>query len=415
MITYAHTSPGASMLNKKYLIPILGIVAAGLLASVPFALDAYHSYSLDKKIRSCAESEASSSRIDCWYDLIRNGLLAGGIAEAMDVFSRVYESHDDFANSGCHTHAHWLGDRVYYDLYRGQNDLSAIEFPQSSTACGYGLFHGFLEHLIQDNSDITFVRKTCEELKGRLEGTMRDIGTICYHGAGHGLMLAQGEKLTKESYGNIAAYTRGPIEQCEALEGVTEREMEECKEGLYNVITQWMTLSQYGFEYDYEKPFTICDAEPENAQSACYYEIAQKLDKVASFDPVKLAEVVGTVKRQDLRTMIFGVGMAGIIQSRVADEERYMETLERCGLIDEELFLKCAASIVHGLMEHGSPQQEFRRAVSICAHPLVVEKGADRCWRTYAERVGRFYAPQDRGEVCEPIPDEKNREICLTQ
>ncbi|MBI4093702.1 hypothetical protein HY417_01955, partial [Candidatus Kaiserbacteria bacterium] len=290
--------------SRLFSTPGIAVLVVLLVGSSAYALPALADWDLNRQIDACS-AEHSARAIDCWYGLINAALEHDGITGAMEVFSKIYEQQPLFASTGCHKHAHFVGDQVYYKLYRGTNDIRAIDFPQSSTACGYGIFHGFMEHLIQDNPDIPFVTEICTYLKERYSTVMGDIGTICYHGSGHGLMLAEAERVPKSGWGLVSFFTSTPARTCEALPEASSREIEECREGVYNVLVDWMEQTQYGFAYDEKNPFRICETEPRAWHQACYYEMAQKLDRVSSRDPVLLATLVSRIQDPFLRDMSF--------------------------------------------------------------------------------------------------------------
>ena len=365
----------------------------------------YRASASSREITACgALPNGSPQLIDCVYNVIKSDLHANGLRSAYGVFAYAYENAPGFASSGCHRHAHWMGDTVYYAEYvAGSQDLSKIDFPPETEACGYGFFHGFLEHLVQDHPSVEFVTTTCSHLSDRLSKEMHDLPSICYHGSGHGLMLGRAVAIKKAQWGNDFAFTELPLKECDALPAATSRHKEECREGIFNVLVEWMETKQYGFHYDQSHPFGICQKYSPLWKRACYYEMAQRLDSISSHDPVKTLATLSEEKDVKLKEMAFQVGVTGMMQSLSGTDKHY-EVLSRCELLDAHWFPLCIQSIVAGLFEHGEPLQEYVPALTLCADPRIAARGADRdCWRVVGKKLQRFYGQDKIDRVCTSV------------
>lgn len=401
MTTSAPTTPALSMSrNKQYFFfAVVLVVATITLVSMytPKVLVEMH-------ISSCAQMQ-DNLQVECVFEMIEEYVRKGDMEGTMYVFSRAYERLYFFASTGCHRYAHRVGDVVYYEGYLVTKDIAKMEFPQETTACGYGFFHGFLEHLVQDRPSPPFVTEVCEHLHERLGSTMGDVRLICYHGSGHGFTLAQAENVSRQEWGDMRRFVDAPIEQCESLERATESEVEECRQGVFNVIVDWMEQKQYGFAYNTERPFEPCDELPAGYIHACYYEMAQKLDSVSGRDPVLLAQIARTARTEELAHVAFGVGIAGVIQQTIANDQGYERTLDGCTALNDTFLQMCMESVVNGLFEHGSPQKEYEKALEFCAETRVKEHRAEAtCYKAIANRLSRFYDEATMASICREFP-----------
>jgi hypothetical protein len=387
--------------NRRVILALVlgSIFVGGLLLAFP-------SLRARAEVGRCASFTNASLQVDCVFEIIERTLAARGLGAAFDVFERSYQVVPAIAETGCHRSSHRMGDLAYYQLYVPAQDIDGIDFVQETTACGYGFFHGFFEHLIQDRPDPALVVSVCEKLGARLGEDMGAIRITCYHGSGHGFALAGAERIPPEEWGNIARFTTGPLRLCESLPGVGENEIDECRQGVFNILVDWMVAGQYGFFYDTEKPFVFCDALPERQHhSACYYETAMKLDSVSGFDARVIWQIVQEGQPQFAR-MAFGVGTAGLMQHVVAQEGGYRTALAQCAELPLEQYTQCVTNLSNGLFEHGKPQQEYRVALELCAEPLVAEQVSVRevCYREVARRLPRFYAREHSLAICEEFP-----------
>ncbi len=394
-------------MHRRYLwllILILGTIGAGIWAYThPLYLK---EITWKHQIMQCGQLEKDADQIECAFKPITEALMTAGIEAGMDTFADAYIELPAFVASGCHHQAHRVGDIAYYHLYYGQNDLDALTFSQNTTACGYGFFHGFLEHLIQDHPSAAFVTQTCEYLSDHYGEQMRDIRLTCYHGAGHGFMLAATEQVKKSQWGNVYAFTHKAFSECDILPRASTEEKEQCKEGIFNLIADWRDDGQYGFvrPQDYVF-FSVCDSLPQTMHHACYYEIAQKLDRISGEDPQRLAALVRTVKDADEIIRIFSVGIAGIMQQVIQDKVKYEAVIASCSKLESTLFSKCILSTVNGLFEHGEPQKEYVKAMEVCTFKEIQDTPMEQeCYDTVANRLLRFYDKSHSLMVCALFP-----------
>jgi hypothetical protein len=385
----------------------LGLLAAVIIAGLAGLF--WPQIREDYLVRQCYTAESIDASVDCWFGLLEQKTLSRGVGEAMKLFTKIYREYPEFSDTGCHRYAHRMGDIVYYNVYREYNDITKMEFPQETTACGYGFFHGFLEHLIQDRPDPGFVGDTCDYLHDTYGATMGDVRTICYHGSGHGFTLAQVEKVPQSRWGDVYAFATEPVKQCDALTRATGQEQEECRQGVFNVIVDWMEDENFGFIYNKEDPFQLCRQIPSAWQHACYYEMAQKLDGVTNRDAEKLVAIADSIQSPEYRILSFRVGIAGFIQN-VVSTNRYLEFARTCSGLDSECGEACILSLVNGLFEHGEPQREYVKAHELCSSDAVTDQYRPGCWDSYVQRLPRFYTAEVRAELCMNVPPEYQEE-----
>lgn len=362
-------------------------------------------------LAACKGEQNDALTVECIFRVIENELTTRGVTSATEVFARAYREFPAFVRGACHVHAHRLGDLTYYQVYVGHEDFDSIEFPQATTACGYGFFHGFLEHLIQDHPDPAFVTKTCDYLTRRLGKDMGSIEMTCYHGSGHGFMLAQSERVPRAQWGDVQAFSTVPLTQCEALAEADKLDLEQCKEGVFNVLDEWAAIGQNGFSLDSGEPFALCAHVPEPSLKACYYEMAQKIDYVAQLNPQLLVPIVQKVP-QEYALMAFNVGVAGIVQNVIANPGGYQNMLAQCATLNSTFAQPCLISVVKGLFEHGEPQEEYKKALLVCTDPIVTEGEKKYCYEAVADKLDRFYVPERVREICGEFP-LAYREACL--
>lgn len=395
-------------LNDRFVIILALSVALIAVGSLGFSWGTkyFTNYQASQSLETCRQFSTNEEQIDCIFRFIDGAIEKGDLAGGLRFFAAAYRDFTSFSGTGCHRHAHRVGDSVYYRYYvLGHDDLDALTFPQETTACGYGLFHGFLEHLIQDNPNPVFTMDVCETLEKNLARTMGDIRVICYHGAGHGYTLANAEPIPQSKWGDVPLFTEQPLAQCEKMTRATENEKEDCRQGVFNVLVDWMEVGNYGFSYDPWNPFEACRYTASRYQHACYYEMSQKISAI-SLNPIDIYSVAKTAPTKELADLAFFVGTGGIIQSTIIDGNGYSDVLENCNSLPDDAFHICVESTVWGLYEHGEPQEEYKRVLDFCKEPVITERGeADFCFEKAIDRLPRFYSASRITSICKEFPE----------
>ena len=371
------------------------------------ALDKPSTLDAEAAIQICEEMGEGEMQTDCWYTVIRSGFREGGSLLAFDIFKKIYETSDLFVSTGCHRHAHRVGDISYYEDYLTHKDITKMKFPHVTSVCGYGYFHGFIEHLIQDNPYPQFVRETCDYLDTSLTEIMPSIRITCFHGSGHGFALSGIDTTSQDSWGDPEKLIGNSLSQCEALQA-SRFEVEECKEGVFNVLVEWMSDEQYGLTYNHEDPFWFCrEQEPEN-KKACYYEMAQK--QGIDMDVVAAAKLADSIGDEDLARVVFIVTVSGMMQLGVATEIQY-DFILACREVPDYLKENCIKSITGGMMEHGNPGEEHIKLLEFCQSDILLSDERSICFDSLLEKMARFNADEFIYDFCE-AEDNEFRKYC---
>lgn len=358
-------------------------------------------------IDQCAYEAAHP--IDCWLSLLRDQFDEGGIEAAFSTFEKIYQRHELFANSGCHVYAHRIGDMAYYYEYLQHRDLDKINFPKNANACGYGFYHGFIEHLIQDNPDPVYVTKTCTKLKTRLSDIAPAIGSTCYHGAGHGFVLAKADEALDPLKWSFNFFTDEAAKKCTNLPAASEHEISECRQGVYTIITGWMEDKEYGFEYPSTAPFMYCDTQTEvEYRKDCYQEMAQKISGGIDRKVQKAMDLILTGLHEEYYLDTLSIAVSGMVQSD--PDGSGVRLLEECRQLSESFQATCLRAIVGGQFEHGVPDAEYDIAQRFCADTPMTDEERSFCLDRFTQKLYRFRTPEEVQTFCNT--DVLNETVC---
>jgi hypothetical protein len=394
--------------RRKTLGAILIVAVFALMWGIDFVIAEADPYN---KIRHCEKIEDGGKQVDCVYRVISSELNDSKFVSALDIFNSANEAElTDFNKGECHRHAHNFGHFLYYEIFLQKGGFDAIEFPQGSTVCSYGIFHGFLEHLVQDNPYQSFVTKTCNYLDEELGDTMRDIKRTCYHASGHGFMMNYAERVDISDWGKLSIFANKALEQCDRLPNLAMRELEECREGIFNVGVNWMTDEQFGFKFDNKNPFAQCDKLDSSSHKLCYREISRKMDSVSDFDPITLQLMLEKAHNPELALSARSVALGGIVRKL-----GFEKTLSRCKDGGKELFKACVSASIYGLYEAGLIQEEYKEPMKICENNLATNNGLrEFCYKTVSMQLTRFYTQNRIRSICNEFPKDV-RHFCKEQ
>ena len=370
----------------------LGVVAAGAFFFMPRESKYAH------EIEACAATHTREvARIDCWYSVLREVFDKDGTEAAFNVFVDIYETYPDFTNTGCHRHAHRIGDMAYYYDYLSHQDLRKVAFPKNASTCGYGFYHGFFEHLVQGVPEQEFVTQTCNYLIDSIFPNAPAIGQTCYHGSGHGLVLSRVEALRDPADWTFENFTQQPLAFCDTLPEANAEEKADCRQGVFNVLVDWMDDGEYNLTYDTEHPFAMCENQQEHHRYDCYYEMAQKLDRVTNFDLRKMATIAREASTAPLQQLIMNVGGAALIQHDPKGSKENL--LAICMEFEKDLRNGCIKGVLGGIIEHGITG-EYSGAVTFCEANILGEAEREVCYESLYQKLTRFETDEAIDDMC---------------
>jgi len=406
---------------------------SSLLIIIGLAIGAYITFGILTKTNIVNKTKAYSTilitcgnildhdkQIDCVYRVMQKEMQrTNSVKVGIDILSKIKKMEvfkESIKNTErCHGFMHRIGDWAYYNLYRGlEKNISDIDFPQLTTICGYGFFHGFIEHLIQDNSDPVFFNNICELLKNRFGYSMKKISKACYHGIGHGFILAQADKISKEHWGDLNKFVDEPVLRCANLPSANQSEIETCWRGIFSTVAVFWTRNQeYGFSYDPYILFEQCNMLQSRANDICHivftleFEIPDPKDNPASFEDVFINLSVD----EDLTKESFVGPISEIIaRNTKSGKYKYRETLAQCESLNELFYKLCISGIARGLIVYEAPG-EHKEALSFCSEKIIEQRGLENfCYEKIIKYASLVYSVSDVNSICKRFPSHIREE-----
>ncbi len=338
----------------------------------------------------------------CWEDELGDALETKGIKAAFTEFVRLYQTDADFVTTGCHVHAHRIGDKFYETYASGLQTLAGIELPPETMSCGYGFFHGLFEHFFRKHPNIALARSVCEDLDKRYSKTIPLIRINCFHGAGHGLIA---DPPDPASWGKPQDLVGKPLSLCESISPV-ESEAYACMDGVFNVVSSWMGDAKYGMSIDMKNPFWLCKTLKSTQQESCYYE---QIMVMSEFDNRNMTTItnkyITPIVNKDIANRVMFSLAASLMQKDVVlPDQTHM--IRACRSVPGYLQKSCLEGVVNGFKGHGEPGKEYVKMLAFCQNSLLTRVERDTCYLSLIDAIWDLNPQQEALGVCQKIPDQ---------
>ena len=379
MIIFARTTSAYSMWTNLRQVPRAYVAAAiivlMLTGAVLFAsrIEFVH---LALSIEPCRIYTSMSAREECIYSAIEKELKSKTTGDAMKMFVYALPMLRDDP-TGCHNLAHRVGDIAYFNLYIFDPGSVRFSFPPESMVCDYGMYHGFYEHFFQEHPTLKMVTDTCSALPTGPEAYKRVIRQTCFHGAGHGLVLARVDQLSRNYWGDVHAFADAPLATCAKLTGLSPDEFYRCPLGVFAEIAQWRLLSNYGFSFDEpaDQRFALCLGFKDVIREQC----------------ISTNAIVATLKFKASGTVASCTAL-----KRPTD------------------FASCVQGVILGQFVDGATDEIMHTALAICEDPAVSSRGGrEACYFMAEWGLNAYYRESDHARLCQTFPEPYRSKGCM--
>lgn len=350
---------------------------------------------------SCGDANADIRvKEQCWEETLSDALETKGIPGAFTEFQRLYNTDSDFITSGCHVHAHRIGDRFYEAYASKLKTLAGIDLPPETMACGYGFFHGLFEHFFRKHPNIMLARTICDDLDKRYGKAIPLIRINCFHGAGHGLIA---DPPDASFWGKPQDIVGKPLSLCEGISPVAD-ESYACMDGVFNVVSSWMGDAKYGMSVDESDPFWLCKTLKPAQQDSCYYEQIMVMGEFENRDMVKITKkYIEPIERRDIAKQVMFSLAASFMQKDVALPS-HTHMIVACRAVPDWLKTRCLEGVVNGFKNHGEPGREYIKTLAFCQDAQMTMGERNICFPALMIAIWDLYPAQEAMGVCQKLP-----------
>lgn len=330
----------------------------------------------------------------CYTSVIDATLQSQGLVAAFNFVAVAYDTDRDFA-AFCHSNTHQLGEAAYKQFH----ETGQVELSTKASYCGYGFYHGFLEELLVESRDLNDARTFCTYVGTQVPNPIGYAEGACYHGIGHGVTDGYDPTL----WGDAKKIAAPGLALCSKVATTTEWYYR-CASGVFNSVAILHRDPKYKLALT-DDPYSLCRTPQytEETRGACY----SQMDTLVAFVSHEFGEAVGYAMEVDVQyreAAVLNVASISVQRLRkLSSEVLPREAVEVCGVLPTKERVACVRGLVDGLIEHGSPQDQYKDAITLCSSPvgLLVEP----CYERLVQNLSRSGSREEVEGVCGRIPE----------
>lgn len=344
-------------------------------------------------VKVCSSEEES---VECWQKLLFQTFEKEGIDAVYDQVSDLYTTSEIFKKE-CHSVVHNIGLEAYkYYLEDNESILS----PKTS-ACAYGFYHGFMEALLTTTESFETAREFCFYIDEFVTPYIPDATLQCFHGIGHGavdLALA-----TSGFGGDEKILVENSLRICEGT-SYTEEEIYRCTSGVYNSLANIYVEEKY-VRVRADDPLWLCREQPEAYKESCYGNMNSLMFHLAGNDLLEALPFINEI--EDAHQVVSTRYLSGLsVVYTLLETDNYSSAIAICRGVNNNLVQPCLEGLVHGLLEHGAPGEEYIKAFNFCGSPVLTEEEQNNCFKYSLGNINGWYSLSKSKEICIGVKEE---------
>ncbi len=381
-----------------------GIVLCGIVLLAGGS--AYFYFSTDPA-RAVALCKTSNNKPLCYSDVIEKILRSEGIPAAFDALAASYDTDPDFAGT-CHAVTHELGDAAYDEFEKtGETELSS-----KASYCGYGFYHGFMDALYLETNDMEKARLFCAYVGENVPHppSAEFAEGSCYHGIGHGVT----DGTDPRAWGSVMTIVEPGLALCSKVAATNDEWHMRCASGVFNALGNMYLDPKFKLHSDAD-PYALCRTGPFSPveRKACYNQMNTE---AAARGNNNLAAMVGyTNVIQDSGYRLTALQEAVSFYVQVVKNAQKLLTVEDarvCELPTDELKNSCVSGLVGGVMEFGSPGQQYKEALQFCEAEGFPSELRRYCFSAIQANSKEYFTADVIRQICTRVPREYRNAVC---
>jgi len=350
-------------------------------------------------ISICREKyEEESVLKTCWESTVRDLVKNEGVDRALEAVAALYREDPEFAKD-CHAYTHSIGQEAS-KLYLQQRDF---EVGEKTGYCGYGFYHGFMESLLTSGGDINLARSFCDFVDKQLISL--HAGKACYHGIGHGTA----DFTNPATWGSEYELTRDALKLCKQVADSDEK-LYLCGSGVFNSLSNGYVGERYGLKLRQNDPLWFCKSQEEGFKKSCYTQMTDSLMRLANNDFVRTMKYIEDI-REDVYAQAATLTLLSLIVKENLDLADYGTYISECRVFQSRLYDSCIEGIAGGLIEFGSPSEEYSKAFDFCKG-LDLDGEKKVCIAYLLRSINSWYSEDKLKDICKKYNLDEFKTFC---
>ena len=243
-----------------------------------------------------------------------------------------------------------------------------------------------METPLHTTGDVELAKDFCKYADEQLAGQSSAASTACYHGIGHGAV----DGTDPGAWGDIEAMMKPGFTLCSLI---VETKFQDylCATGIYNAIEVLARDSKYDISEVYDKPFSVCNAQPIKYREACYSNIVLIAALWKSNN--NIAAAADYINRNMIDKEFLAVGKYTVnemitmglffeyIRLNINTNPNYMaDGIKLCRKQPDDDRLACIIGLSGGHLKYGPPGTEYIKNIEACNHKDLYADERNACY-----------------------------------
>lgn len=278
------------LLRLFLLLLVIGLfLKIGTVLTSPVFNITNQSFWIDETKKRCYSFSSRNELDGCYREVLRDAVKKVGTKQAIEVLTLLRSSKVIDAKFDDHLHVHEIG-RETAKLQGITNDA----FNNCPTSYNYGCQHGFFEYALSKTTSYKeAATKICENVT---PGSSPKLYSYCYHGVGHGIMMALAYNLEKS------------LNVCNELPNETAQNG--CWQGAFMENSNAaVTNEEKVLSFSKNDPLSPCNRIEERYKWQCYINHAGYLMKVTNINVAKAVAICLSATDGGTKPCIQSIGL----------------------------------------------------------------------------------------------------------
>ncbi len=355
------------------------------------------------------ESCPGEVQTPCLSDLIVHTITEKGLDEGLTLMEDWYAAEISFRPQ-CTRFAQTVGEK----LGAAEPDYAQLVFTEKSVSCDYRLFQGYLEVLLEKNSDAVRGGQFCTYVGLALKTIAPDATVECFRNLGRVLT-----RVYVASSTNPLTTARLSTDACAQAADVGEG-YNRCVQGVFSELGTIESRKQTEPSQD---PLELCRTQKKELQKYCYENMVKGYINTVyngSTNDVRTL-IIATEKRfkdfsaQSLTELVWVNGYQKGFHSVGLQQPAAESFIASCKLLPEDQWTSCVSGYALGLAKHGFPRKQYREVSTFCAQAInmLAIQGSWCVGRANAYLRG-IYPPAVFAEACKVFKKELDFDCLAT-
>ncbi len=357
--------------------------------------------------QAVAPCKTSDNKPLCYSSVIEGILREDGISAAFDALSIAYDTDPAFAGT-CHSVTHELGKAAYDEFEKtGETELSS-----KASYCGYGFYHGFMDALYLETNDMEKAREFCAYVGENVPHppSAEFAEGSCYHGIGHGVTDGTDPRV----WGSVMAIIKPGLALCSNVASSDKEWHMRCASGVFNALGNMYMDPKFKLQSDSD-PYALCRtgffSPPE--RKACYSQMNTEAAARGDNNLAAIVKYTDTIQSLEYRLVALREAVSLYVQAAKSEQKQLtLEDARVCELPTTSLQDGCMSGLVGGIMEFGSPGQQYKEAFQFCETDGLLMDLRGQCFSAIQANSKEYFSADVMRNICARVPQEYRDSVC---